>query len=94
MYIYWFSDDEGSNWAIIAAKSANSAWQKLAESQVAKSGGPGDHMTVNEAQKEYKLSAQTEINEAEGRIATIFPREVYFSIYKAPGGELSGMTNY
>lgn len=100
MNLYWFSDEEGGHWNIIAAKDENEAWQLLAA--CSHSNKPYDpafgvdrKMDEEEAREFFELNAVTCIDDiTTGEVASIFPREVNFTIRETPGGKLSALTNY
>ncbi|MDQ5952424.1 MAG: hypothetical protein QG626_552 [Patescibacteria group bacterium] len=81
MRIFWFSDEEGAFWNVIAAKSEERAWELLAAQQ---------EKTVEQLKTDTELNAVTEIGDREGRIATIYPHEVYFAIRDGFGSENLG----
>jgi hypothetical protein len=85
MTLYWFSDEEGGFWMVVAARTDDSAWQQLATAM---------KQELTQAKEEYKLNAKTEVSDKEGEVATIFPREVNFYIKAEPGGEVSMLTNH
>jgi len=95
MNIYWFSDEEGSYWNVIAAKNEEQAWELLAKSSPSNS-EERTLMDTEEAQTHFELNAVTCIDEINvGKVATIFPHEVNFTIYDKPGsGKASKLTNH
>ena len=88
MKLYWFSDEDGGHWTLIAAHNDNRAWELFAQmsySDDSMSIEPG--ISIKEAQEAYVLNATTEVNDNEGEVASIFPREVYFAIKEGFGSK-------
>jgi len=84
MKLYWFSNEDGDYWQVVAARDDERAWECF----VSDKGRDSDsEFTVEKAKAEYSISAVTEVTEEEGPVATIFPHEVNFSIKASFGSE-------
>lgn len=95
MNLYWFSDEEGGEWDVIAAHDEKQAWILLAASNYSDQKPYPERMGEEEAREYFELNAVTRIDkEAVGKVASISPREVNFFIRDKPGGELSSLRNY
>lgn len=101
MKLFWFSDEDGHFWQIFAARSVEAAWQLFTTDYV-KDNRYNDKVkdksaddVQNMLKEKYELNAITEITDAEGEVATIFPLECNFYIKKATGSdEISSLTDY
>ncbi len=92
MKLYWFSDEEGARWEIIAANTEQKAWELFA-SAIYKYDPHAPNTPaelVAKAQEKFELNAITDVSEGEGIVAVIFPREVNFTIRKSPGSKELG----
>ena len=91
MKLYWFSDEDGHFWLVVAAENEERAWELLAREQYTEE---GEKMTLEETKKNMQLNAVTVIGEKEGEVASIFPLECGFTISEEPDGELSSLCGF
>ncbi len=88
MNLYWFSDEEGHFWQVIAAKSDDGAWEILSRKE-------RENASPENIHEKYQLCAKTSmITDQEGVVAVVWPLEVNFSINDKPDGDLSMLSNY
>ena len=98
MKLFWFkTNPDGDLWLVIAAFEEEAAWRLLAEESYSnREGQSGKGISLEEVHEAYSLAAATELDgKQEGKVASIFPHEVNFTIRIAPGSETTSMiTNH
>lgn len=85
MNLYWFCDEDGHFWVVMAAPTEKRAWELFLAKEQSIVGQ--EETTMEELQEEHEIGAVTGLTAQEGEVAVIFPLEVNFSIRKEPGSK-------